>query len=132
MQKHITELFHLFVFLFLGGFVGFFSWIWCSSFLFTLYWQLNTITPFLLWLTFKCHLLRNLSVAWSILASSCLLSAITDMLPMNKNGAVVRYRSLAPKSFANKWQLRSFMKLGIQVLITVCLLLTCLNYYFIC
>ena len=81
-----------------------------SSFLFTLYFSLNTIIPLLLWLTFNCHLLRKFSVSCSILVSSCSLSAIPDMSSMNNNDAMVRYRYLVPKSFPNKWKFRSSMK----------------------
>ena len=81
-----------------------------SSFLFTLYFSLNTIIPLLFWLTFNCHLLRKLSITWSILVSSCLLYAIADMSSMNNNDAMVRYRYLVPKSSANNWQFRSSMK----------------------
>ena len=81
-----------------------------SCFLFTLYLPLNTITPLLFWLTFNCHLIRKLSIIWSILVNSCSFSAITDTSSMNNNDAMVRYRYLVPKSFANNWIFRSSLK----------------------
>ena len=62
---------------------------------FTLYLSLNTTIPLLLCLYFNCHLLRNLSITWSIPFSSFSLSDITNISSI-KNNDVMRYKYLVP------------------------------------